>query len=234
MTSDQERITPEPGSYSLNESFEFVENPEPRWPCVLLLDTSRSMRQNGGIDALNDELRTFKSDMESDEFGKSRVELAIITFGNGVELVRDFAKVGDFVLPVFEADGTYLDMAGGIHKALEIVETRKKLYVNEEIPYYRPMVVLMTGGERVFLTEDLIEGVVRSFGIEDYVNFAFFEVRFQGTDGIQVDHLISGLGTYHLEDLPLRELFGWLVSDEFDDINQLHRFQLNEFSDCDH
>ena len=224
MTNDQEGIIPEPDSYSLNELLVFAENPEPRWPCVLLLDNSRSMRENNAIGMLNDELRTFKSDLKSDEVGNQRVELAVVTFGNGVELVQDFAKVGDFVLPVFEADGTDLDMAGGIHKALEIVETRKKLYVNEEIPYYIPMVVLMTGGERVYATEDLIEEVARSFGIEDHVSvFAFFEVRFQGANGRQVDNLISGFRTIHFEDLPLRELFGWLMSDEFDDIIHMYR-----------
>ena len=223
MTNDQEGIIPEPDSYSMNELFVFAENPEPRWPCVLLLDNSRSMRENNAIGMLNDELRTFKSDLKSDEVGNQRVELAVVTFGNGVELVQDFAKVGDFVLPVFEADGTDLDMAGGIHKALEIVETRKKLYANEVISYFIPMVVLMTGGERVYLTEDLIEGVVRSFGIEDYVNFAFFGVRLQGADGRQVDNLISGYGTFHLEDLPLHELFGWLRSEQFDNIIHFNR-----------
>ena len=32
---------------SLEESVEFAENPEPRCPCVLLLDTSASMQEIG-------------------------------------------------------------------------------------------------------------------------------------------------------------------------------------------
>lgn len=45
-------------------AIEFAENPEPRCPCVLLLDTSGSM---GGapIAALNDGLKTFAGSLAS-------------------------------------------------------------------------------------------------------------------------------------------------------------------------
>ena len=41
---------------------EFAENPEPRCPCVLLLDTSGSM-QGDPINALNQGLQAFKDDL---------------------------------------------------------------------------------------------------------------------------------------------------------------------------
>jgi len=55
----------------LDDAVEFAENPEPRCPCVLLLDTSGSM-QGVPIDALNDGLQTFRDDLIRDELAKKR------------------------------------------------------------------------------------------------------------------------------------------------------------------
>ena len=60
---------------SLDEAVEFAENPEPRCPCVLLLDTSSSM-QGAPIDALNQGLRTFKDELMKDPLASRRVEIA--------------------------------------------------------------------------------------------------------------------------------------------------------------
>ncbi|WP_233220857.1 vWA domain-containing protein [Chlorogloea sp. CCALA 695] len=45
---------------------DFVENPEPRCPVILLCDTSGSMA-GAPIDALNEGLATFKSEVYQDE-----------------------------------------------------------------------------------------------------------------------------------------------------------------------
>ncbi|MGL5510016.1 MAG: vWA domain-containing protein, partial [Microcoleaceae cyanobacterium] len=63
----------------LEESVEFAENPEPRCPCVLLLDTSASMT-GSPIQALNEGLRTFKEDLVKDDLASKRVEIAVISF----------------------------------------------------------------------------------------------------------------------------------------------------------
>src|ERR1022692_2452903 len=60
---------------------EFAENPDPRCACVLLLDTSGSM-SGSPIDALNQGLQTFQSDIQEDALAKRRVEIAIVTFGS--------------------------------------------------------------------------------------------------------------------------------------------------------
>ncbi len=51
---------------------EFVENPEPRCPVILLCDTSGSMA-GAPIDALNEGLATFKSEVYQDEIAALRV-----------------------------------------------------------------------------------------------------------------------------------------------------------------
>src|SRR5215475_2198572 len=83
---------------------EFVDNPEPRCPCVLLLDTSGSMkdvkevsqsltpvqkilsenrspRMVRPIDELNGGLLAFRDELMADELAVKRVEISLITFG---------------------------------------------------------------------------------------------------------------------------------------------------------
>ena len=59
---------------------EFAENPEPRCPCILLLDTSGSMKAEP-LAQLNDGLVTFKDELAADALAQKRVEVALITFG---------------------------------------------------------------------------------------------------------------------------------------------------------
>ena len=55
---------------------EFAENPEPRCPCVLLLDTSGSM-QGDSIEELNHGLQAFREELFNDSLSMKRVEIAV-------------------------------------------------------------------------------------------------------------------------------------------------------------
>src|SRR5208283_4890278 len=86
------------------EAVEFAENPEPRCPCVLLLDTSGSMAGNP-ISQLNEGLITFKNELTSDSLAAKRVEVAIITFGTHVQTLLEFTCAKDFSPPFLTAGG---------------------------------------------------------------------------------------------------------------------------------
>ena len=73
-------------SDSLLEQAEFADNPEPRCPVVLLLDTSGSM-QGEPIAQLNDGLRAFDQALKGDQLAALRVEVAIVTFGGNVRAI---------------------------------------------------------------------------------------------------------------------------------------------------
>ena len=83
---------------------EFAENPEPRCPCVLLLDTSGSM-QGDPIKALNQGLQAFKDDLSRDPLASRRVELAVVTFDSHVKVVQDFVTADQFQPPRLSARG---------------------------------------------------------------------------------------------------------------------------------
>ena len=57
---------------------EFAENPEPRCPCLLLLDTSASMA-GAPIDELNRGLMDFRRELAGDALAMKRVELGLLT-----------------------------------------------------------------------------------------------------------------------------------------------------------
>src|SRR5580700_5787795 len=80
---------------------EFAENPEPRCPCLLLLDTSGSM--NGDpIRELNSGLASFKDAIAADSLALKRVEVGLITFGP-VQTQNDFQTVDMFAPPILSA-----------------------------------------------------------------------------------------------------------------------------------
>lgn len=65
------------------EQAEFADNPEPRCPVALVLDTSGSM-SGAAIQELNEGLRAFGSALQSDRLASLRVEVAVVAFGGKV------------------------------------------------------------------------------------------------------------------------------------------------------
>ena len=192
----------------LDEAVEFAENPEPRCPCVLLLDTSASMT-GSPIQALNDGLETFRDNLITDDLAKKRVEVAIISFDYQVKIVQEFITADQFENPVLTAQGqTYMGTA--INKALDMIAARKSEYRNNGITYYRPWVFLITDGEPQGESEKVVkEAGVRIKEEEDNKHVAFFAV---GVEGANMDRLgeIVQRTPLKLRGLDFREMFIWL------------------------
>ena len=74
----------------------FADNPEPRCPCLLLLDTSGSM-SGRPISELNAGLQAFQSELQADSLAMKRVEVALITFGR---LELSMSSIQPKVFPV--------------------------------------------------------------------------------------------------------------------------------------
>src|SRR5580658_6352916 len=82
---------------------EFADNPEPRCPCLLLLDTSGSMRGQP-INELNAGIRLFRDELVADSMASKRVEIAIVGFGP-VQVLSDFRTADAFDPPTLAATG---------------------------------------------------------------------------------------------------------------------------------
>jgi uncharacterized protein YegL len=190
---------------SLEAAVEFATNPEPRCACVLLLDISGSM-SGAPIAALNEGLRAFAADISSDPLASQRVEVAIITFGNGgVRTEQGFLTAGDFEPPTLKA-GHSTPMGEAILRGLEMVDHRKADYKSNGIAYYRPWVFLITDGEP---TDEWREAAAAVRAVEQANGLAFFAV---GTKGANMDILrqIAVRDPLRLDGLKFVELFLWL------------------------
>ncbi|TAD87613.1 MAG: VWA domain-containing protein [Alphaproteobacteria bacterium] len=182
---------------------EFAENPEPRCPCILLLDTSGSM--NGQpINELNHGLQTFKDELAVDEMAIKRVEVAIVGFGP-VTVVTDFVTAENFHPPRLIASGM-TPMGAAIEKSLEMLELRKAAYKANGISYYRPWIFLITDGE----PNDHWQSAARSIRLgEEGKRFMFFAVGTKGAN-FEVLRQIAVREPLMLQGLRFRDLFRWL------------------------
>jgi uncharacterized protein YegL len=192
------------------EHFEFAENPDPRCPCVLLLDVSKSM-QGDSIDALNEGLRVFQREVSRDVVAARRVELAIVTFSSGARTVQDFATVDQFTPPELSASGqTHLGI--GIQTALDLLEHRKTAYRTSGVAYYRPWVFLITDGAPVGETEAVLEHARERLLAEQRASkLAFFAVGTENADFEKLQTFTSpDRPPLQLKGVQFVELFVWL------------------------
>lgn len=182
---------------------EFVENPEPRCACVLLLDTSGSM--NGRpIDELNSGLLSFKEALMSDSLGVKRVEVSVVTFGP--VHVHNLFQTPDVFQPVkLHASGD-TPMGAAIVEAIRLIEERKKVYQAAGISYYRPWIFLITDGGPTDSWQSAATAVKNGV---DQKKFAFFAVAVEGADLTRLAQ-ISTRKPLMLKGLHFRELFQWL------------------------
>lgn len=120
-----------------------------RTPTVLILDTSHSMNQapNGEsrIDQLNEALEFFKNEIAEHDHAKTRVDIALATFGGDVTVEQDFTTFEDWDPPKLDASGG-TPMGEAIETAVKLDEERKEEYRNNGISYNRPIIWLLTDG----------------------------------------------------------------------------------------
>ena len=196
----------------LEDMVEFADNPEPRCPCVLLLDTSISMTQNNAIGALNDGIRTFKDELEKDTLAALRVEIAIITFGDGVDIAQDFVTVERFDPPILQANGPSTPMSQGIETALDHIESRKQKYRDSGVGYYRPWVFMITDGEPTGETWEMVDAATQRLkNSEEEQRVAFFTAGVEGAN-MEILSRIVPRTPLPLKGLAFNELFVWLSS----------------------
>ena len=189
------------------DEIQFAENPEPRCPCVLVVDVSSSM--NGEpMNQLNDGIATFARELKADQLASLRTEVAIVTFGSGAELAQDFVTADRFDPPTLVANGATM-MGAGINLALDKIEERKQSYRENGIDYYRPWLFLLTDGIPTE-SQDVVNAAAANLKqAESDKRVAAFSVGVEGAD-MEVLAEISPRRPLPLKGLEFSSMFVWL------------------------
>jgi uncharacterized protein YegL len=183
---------------------ELASNPEPRCPCVLLLDTSGSMAGQP-IASLNLGLKAYQQDLLADSLAAQRVEVAIVTFGGRVEVAAPFVGAEHFNPPILRADGD-TPMGAAILQGIELVTQRKQTYKQSGLHYFRPWIFLITDGAP---TDTWLPAAERVRQGEAAHAFAFFCVGVEGAN-LEILSQIAVRSPLKLQGLSFREMFVWL------------------------
>ena len=124
----------------LEDMVEFADNPEPRCPCVIVLNNC-DWQSEASLAALNKGIQTFKYELENDPLASLRVEVAMVVYGWGTAGVyEDFNTVDRFNPGILESlrAGWGGSGDGPIDIGLDMIESRKRRYRDSGISYYRP------------------------------------------------------------------------------------------------
>lgn len=187
---------------------EFADNPEPRCPCVLLLDTSKSM-SGEPMDALNLGLRAFRDELLKDPLARQRVEVAIVTFGGPVQVVQNFVTVDSFQPPTLEANGV-TPMGTAILIALDLLDARKAQYQANGVAYYRPWAFMITDGapkgEALDVTREAVQRIKADEAAKKVV---FLAVGVEGAN-MKLLSKVSVRPPLRLKGLRFVDMFVWL------------------------
>jgi uncharacterized protein YegL len=132
-------------NYALVTTNDLIENPSPRCPCMVVLDTSASM-SGEPIQQLNAGFQHFLQALNNDEVASCSVEVAVITAGGRVNEQLPFTVAMDIDrCDSFNANGM-TPLGGAVDLALKKLEERKAQYRRAGVAYFQPWLVIISDG----------------------------------------------------------------------------------------
>lgn len=214
---------------------DLVNNPTPRVPIVLCLDTSGSMGKTvggkrtgetifadgrrwnvvtGGTSCISEMqlgIEQFYDAIREDETAKYAAEIAIVTFDDKAVCVEDFANIDrQGEVPRLKAQGDTA-IGEGVNLALDLLEKRKAEYREKGVDYFQPWLVLMTDGSPNGRRDELLRAIKRT---RDYVNadrLTVFPIGIGGSADIDVLNEFSPrMQALRLQGVQFRDFFAWL------------------------
>lgn len=184
---------------------DLVDNPTPRCPVALVLDTSGSM-SGQPIAELNAGAQLFIEEVKRDDLARWSVELAVFAAGGNAECLLDFTGIEQIsgIAPMVASGSTPLGEA--TRMALNQLEARKEQYRKAGVPYYQPWLVIISDGAPTDYWQDAAK---RARELSANRKLVSLPIGVQGAD-MSVLAEFSSKPPIALDGLKFREFFQWL------------------------
>ena len=187
---------------------DLIENPEPRLACMVVIDTSGSM-SGDPIQEVNEGIRRLNREIAQDQLTLSRAEIGIIAFNSNWSTVQHFGQETDFEESELTAEGGTV-MAAPLNAALDAIEHRKQQYRQHGIPYFRPILMVITDGIPQHDSHNELEAVsTRIKETQDANGLTFFAIGTADADMTMLNSL-SRSPARKLKGTMFVDLFAWL------------------------
>ncbi|GAB2696645.1 uncharacterized protein YegL [Microbacterium marinum] len=185
---------------------DLVDNPTPRVPVSLCLDTSSSMA-GSPIEELVRGINLFYDAIDEDDDAHDSAEINIVEFNSLAAVVHDFANIERLQrVSAMNARGTTA-MGAGVNLALDTLDARKATYSASGVLYYQPWLVLMTDGAP---TDDINGAAKRVGDMVSAGKLTVFPIGIGGADMSTLARFSPNRPPLRLEGLKFKEFFEWL------------------------
>lgn len=216
---------------------DLVENPTPRVPVCLCLDTSGSMRtvESGGykdtgqkkridgmtyrlveggrtrLEELEKGLHSFFEAVRNDEDAADAAEISLVTFDDDARAICDFASIERQALPEHLATGNNTDLGAGLKLSLDLLEKRKSEYQDKGVDYFQPWLIVMTDGQPNGDPAILEEAVQRICRMVEARRLTVFPIGIGRDANMEVLARISPKRPpLYLKEMKFEDFFEWL------------------------
>lgn len=185
-----------------------MSRPEPRLPIVLVVDAS-AQTAHAILPEFTHAFPALLDGLLHDPLARSRIELAVVTFGSDATLHIPFQGVRTISSFSAKASGSS-NMAAAINLALDQLEARTAKYRAELLEYFRPWLFMITAGTRAdFRGFDAAVQRLNAAEVAKLINV--FVVGVGGdVDWEQLNQLSRQRLALHLDGLAFSEMLRWL------------------------
>lgn len=186
---------------------DLVDNPTPRVPVSLCLDTSSSM-DGLPIQELVRGVNLFYDAIEEDDDAHDSAEINIVEFNSAAALVHDFASIERLRRISSLTPSGYTAMGAGVNLALDTLQRRKATYSGSGVLYYQPWLVLMTDGAPTDSIDLAVQRVVDLVGAR---KLTVFPIGIgDAADMTTLARFSPNRAPLRLDGLKFKEFFEWL------------------------
>lgn len=223
-------------SYNILDNSDLVDNPTPRVPICLCLDTSGSMDAvegdcqatgetifrdgrewnlvTGGTTRLNElqeGIKAFYDSIREDEIAMYSAEICIVTFDDNASCVVDFGTVENQTDIPELTTGDKTAMGEGVNLALDLLEQRKECYKDSGVDYFQPWLVIMTDGVPNGNPLEMNRASKRIAELVNEKKLTIFPIGIGSeADQSALKSLSPKRAPLKLQGLKFREFFAWL------------------------